>query len=569
MTRITRMKKQGNNLQPRVCETRAWRSWAAQIARGFREFAPLTLAGGRAGGCWMALVLLLCAPGIVEADNAGVPPAPVTGTAPAPVIAVPGPIVAPAETVAVAPRQLSIVRVNVTNQPYDFARPWGKRSPYSRRAIGAVLPNNRVLVTGELLSNASYIEFETPEGGRKVPAEVEAVDYEANLGLLKTSDPDFLKPFVPLELAVATVGDAVSVWQLENNGNLLVTRGTMTTAEMGRNPLDDSSYLIYRLTSTLQARDSSYTMPIVKEGKLIGILSRFEAASSNAEVVPTPVIEHFLRDIAQPPYEGFPRAGIAFSSTRDPQLRQYLGLNEQTLGGVYLTEISPGGPSEKAGLRKGDVLLRVDDQPVDQDGNYADPVYGKIAVGHLLSTRHFVGDTLKFTIWRERAMQDVKIVMTRRAPHEYVIDPYIIDRPPKFYVLGGLLLQELSRQFLREWGNDWVKKAPEELVYLERQQNELFREQTGRKIVFLSRVLPTDATVGYEELHYLIVTRINGREILSLKDIPPALAKAENNLHKIEFSTDPRTIYLNASQVQSSDAILAKTYRLPALKRLE
>src|SRR5438445_9208787 len=106
---------------------------------------------------------------------------------------------------------LSVVRVNVTNQPWDFGRPWGKRPPYSRRAIGTVLTGNRVLVTAELVANANYVELETAEGGQKVPASVEVVDYEANLALLKTDDTAFLKDYKPLELAHATVGDLLAV----------------------------------------------------------------------------------------------------------------------------------------------------------------------------------------------------------------------------------------------------------------------------------------------------------------------------------------------------------------------
>jgi hypothetical protein len=328
--------------------------------------------------------------------------------------------------------------------------------------------------------------------------------------------------------------------------------------------------MIYRVTSSLQPRDSSYTLPLVKDGKLIGMLSRFDSTSSNVDVIPTPVIEHFLRDVAHPPYKGFPRAGVSFSNTRDPQFRRYLGLTEQTAGGVYLSEVMPGGASATAGLEKGDVLLRVDDQPVDQDGNYTDPVYGKLPVGHLLSVRHYVGDTLKFTVWRGGASKDVNVVLSHRAPEDYVVDPYIIDKAPKFYILGGLVLQELSRQYLREWGADWVKKAPEDLVYIERQQTDLFREDgTGRKVVFLSRVLPSDATLGYEELHFLVVTKINGQEIRGLKDIPEALTKAVNGIHKIEFASEPSPIFLDAAQVKSSEQILAKTYRLPALQRLK
>ena len=88
-------------------------------------------------------------------------------------------------------------------------------------------------------------------------------------------------------------------------------------------------------------------------------------------------------------------------------------------------------------------------------------------------------------------------------------------------------------------------------------------------MVFLSRVLPSDATVGYEELHHLIVSKINGLDIHSLADVPPALTKATGGVHKIEFTTEPGVIYLDAGEVSSSEAALAKAYQLPLLQRLD
>ena len=464
-------------------------------------------------------------------------------------------------------KQLSIVRVNVTSQPYDFRRPWGKRNPYQRRAIGALLPNDRVLVTAELVANANYIEFETAEGGQKVPATVDTVDYECNLAILKTEDTEFLKALKPLDFAVATVGDELSVLQLEANGNLLVTRGTMTTADVSRYPIDDSPLLLYRISVSLQFRDAAFVMPVVKAGKLVGLLARYDPQSSAGDIIPTPVVEHFLRDAALPPYKGFPRVGMAYSGTRDPQLRRFVGLREQKDGGVYVTEVLKGSTAALAGVERGDVLLRVDDQVVDQDGNYNDPVYGKISLSHLLSTRHFVGDIVKLTLLRKGETKELTATLTHRSPDQYLSAPYVIDQAPKFFVLGGLVLQELSRQYLREWGTDWWKKAPEDLVYIDRQQNEL-DEDGSHKVVILNRVLPSDATVGYEELNQLVVTKINGMELKSLGDVPVALEKAVNGVHKIEFASEPTVIYLDAAQVKQSEPILAKTYRLPALKRL-
>jgi S1-C subfamily serine protease len=472
---------------------------------------------------------------------------------------------APAVT-ATPPKRLSVVRVNVTNQAYDFGKPWGKRTPVTKQALGAVLEHNRVLVTGEMMSNATFVELELPDGSRKAPAELESVDYEANLALLKCTEPGFLEELVPLQLTSATVGDQVAVWQLEANGNLLATKGTMTTAEVIRYSMADSSFLIYKVSATLQAREGSYTVPIVKDDRLIGLLARYDSQSSSVDVIPTPLIEHFLKDAAQPPYKGFPRAGMSFAPMRDPQLRRYAGLHEP--GGVYVTEVTAESGAGRAGLQKGDVIARVDGIAVDQDGNYQDATYGRIAISHLLSVNHYVGDTVKFSIWRKGEAKELAITLSHRSPRDYVSEPYIVDRPPTFYILGGMVFQELSRQYLREWGVDWTKKAPEDLVYMDRYQSELFKEP-GRKIVFLSRVLPTDATLGYEDLHFLVVTKINGQEIKRLADVPAALAKMTDGIHKIEFDTDPGEIFLNAEDIARSDSILTKSYRLPALKRLE
>jgi S1-C subfamily serine protease len=179
-----------------------------------------------------------------------------------------------------------VVRVNVTTQNWDFLRPWGKRQPFTRRAIGAVLAGKRVLVSAELVGNANYIEFEMPEGGRKTPATVEVVDYESNLAVLKGDDDKFLNGFHHFEFGEAKVGDLLDIWQLENTGVVLVTSGPLTTVEVSRYPIDESSFLVYRTTASIQFRDSSFTLPVVKGGKLVGLVVRYENSSNSAEIIP-------------------------------------------------------------------------------------------------------------------------------------------------------------------------------------------------------------------------------------------------------------------------------------------
>jgi PDZ domain-containing protein len=465
-------------------------------------------------------------------------------------------------------KHVPVVRVNATNQAYDFLRPWSKKAPASMQALGPVIANRRVLVTAEMVANSNYVELEKAESGERTAATVEAVDYEANLALLKPSDEKFLAEIKPLEIKHAVVGDRVALWQLESTGALLITGALITTVEVARYSIDDAAFLTYRMTTPLQYRESSFTLPVVKDNKLVALLMRYDARSQNVDAIPAPVIEHFLKDAAGKEYQGFPRTGLLYDTTRDPQLRRYAGLTDETPGGVYVTHIQKGGPADKAGLQEGDVILAANNKPIDQDGNYYDDQYGKVALAHLTSTKTYVGDTMKFKIFRGGKTQTLDVVAAHRAAKDYLIDPYVIGRAPRYYVLGGLVLLELSRQYLKEWGADWSKKAPERFVYYDRYQSDLFHDDR-QKIVILSQVLPTANTVGYEELSNLVVTKINGVPLKSLTDVPTALATPANGFHSIEFEENPKQIYLDAKEVEAGNAELIQSYRVRELKRLE
>src|ERR1700724_72832 len=124
------------------------------------------------------------------------------------------------------PKVLSLVRVNVTGQAYDYFRPWQKKAPFSKRALGAVLAKGRVLVTADLVANQNYVELERAESGEKTAANVEVIDYEANLALLEPSEKNFLDGIAPPDIAADTVvGDRLAAWQLEATGALVATAG--------------------------------------------------------------------------------------------------------------------------------------------------------------------------------------------------------------------------------------------------------------------------------------------------------------------------------------------------------
>ncbi len=465
-------------------------------------------------------------------------------------------------------KQLALVRVNVTGQSYDYFRPWQKKAPFSKRALGAVLSKGRVLVTADLVANQNYVELERAETGEKTAARVQVIDYEANLALLEPADKTFLAGITPLEITADTVvGDRLAAWQLEPTGALLATEGLVTTVQMTQYPIDIGEFLTYRVSIPMQYRENSYTVPLVKNNKLAGLLLRYDSRSQLLDAIPAPVITHFLKEADSQHYRGFPSAGFSFFPTRDPELREFAGEKDKG-GGVYVTNVEPNTPAMKAGLQVGDIVTAVADREIDQNGNYVDPLHGKIEFTNLLTAHAYSGDVVPFRVERNGKPIQLNVTLEHRDAKDYVSPPYNLDQPPRYYVLGGLIFQELSRQYLKEWGPTWERSAPQRLVYFDRFQSELFPDG-NRRVVILSQVLPADSTVGYDDLSYLTVTKVNGKEIKSLDDLAKAVKQPIDGFIKIETEEDPKQIELDAAQVAAEAPNLQENYGISSLQRLD
>ncbi|MBW1835379.1 MAG: PDZ domain-containing protein [Deltaproteobacteria bacterium] len=469
------------------------------------------------------------------------------------------------DTTTFSPDQ-SVIRVNVTRQGYNFRRPWEQLTSKTHTAIGVIIAGPRVLVTASLIADHRYIELEKIDTGEKSRARLEKVDYEGNLALLKPERKTFLKGMQPVQVTVdAKQGDELQVWQVKPNGTVTPGTGTITAIEAALYSYRNY-FLLYRLNGSLQYRFGNITMPVVKDGKLAGLVMRYDAKRQTINVLAAPVIKHFLADASDGKYMGFPTTDVKIVSTADPQLRQYANIPD-SVGGVYVEGVAQQSAAAKAGLRKGDIIIEIAGYPIDRRGNFEHPIYGKMALSHLLRCEFHVGDKIKHRLYRAGKLLNIEIIADHRRPEAFLVPPYIIDIPPRYYILGGLVLQELSVPYLQTYGKRWSVKAPIHFVYYEKNQD--FLENDGRKkIVFLSGVLPNSYTIGYESLSNIEVTRINNQVIARLEDVPRALETPVDGFHKIEFKQRPKMIYLNPMEIPKINEQIKKRYRISVLQNL-
>lgn len=464
----------------------------------------------------------------------------------------------------------SVVRINATLQDFSFLRPWEKGAPQPRRGLGALIDGGRVLVTAELCVNSTYIELEHPSSGAKTPAKITGIDYEANLALLEPSEEnaEALAGLEPLALdESANEGDTLEVLQIEENGESVGTEVEVLRVNVGRYFIPTSVFLLYQVKGSLQSRVNSFTLPVVKKGKLAGLLLSYSSKEQTATILAAPVIRAFLDDLADGDYEGFPNLGIAYARTLDEQLRAFAGIEDDE-GGVFVRNVAKDSSAERAGLKKGDVILTIGGHAIDSRGNYDHPEYGKLSFGHLVRGDAKVGDKVMLGIVRDGEARDIEVELVRKKAEDYLIDPYMFDRGPKYVIFGGLIFQELTLPYLESFGDNWESRAPFKLLHANAHPEE-YEEEGRDKLVFLSNTLKTPSTIGYEGMNSIVVDKVNGTAIKNIRDLSNALANPPlNGIHTIEFSDHPKVIYVDDRASRMVNQQLTQ-YGIGQLERLD
>ena len=462
--------------------------------------------------------------------------------------------------------QGSVVRVRAAIQPYDQFRPWQKKAPYGLNGTGVVLPGGKVLVTAALVANRTEVGLEKPSSAEKCGAEVEAIDYEANLALLRPERAEFLKGFKGLALGPALrAGDTAEVWQLERNGELLRNQAEILTVGVGRYPNDEAGFLQYGVRVSLPKRDDSYTLPLIRQGQLVGMAMMYDRDSQEGTAIPGPMIERFLADAEDGKYEGFPTLGVSWTPLRDPNLREEVRAPKS--GGILVTRVNPRGTAGRAGLKEGDVLLAVDGMKLDEDGNYRDSLYGPTAIGNLVRVRPTVGGRAKFLIVRDGKEMELTGTYDRRARDEVAIPTLSFDVQPDYVVVGGLVFQQLTGAYLQEWGEKWTERAPQRLVELFSFQQEK-RPNPEEKVVFLSQVLPAAINLGYQQYSGLVLERVNGKKILNLAQLSELVDAAKEGFLIFEFMDEPGKLVLDAGEAKARQEEIRKAYGIAEPRKL-
>ena len=143
--------------------------------------------------------------------------------------------------------------------------------------------------------------------------------------------------------------------------------------------------------------------------------------------------------------------------------------------------------------------------------------------------------------------------------------PYqLYDVAPTYYILGGLVFEPLSLNFLKEWRN-WRNNAPRHLVN-SYYQGEPTDDQ--REIIVLVKVLADEINVGYHDWRYNVISHVNGKRISTMKDLVSAFEEYQGEYHTIVDESGYK-IVLDKSKVDKNGERILKKYKISSDRSTE
>ena len=283
-------------------------------------------------------------------------------------------LVSPAEAVAssASPSVVNVRVTGVTASPYFGNQPYeGIGSGVIYSSDGYIVTNNHVVSDNGTPAQSVVVTLST---GQQLPATIVARDPVTDLAIIKVNKTG-LPAATFTDLSNVKVGEyAIAI------GSPLDYRNSVTlgiVSGLGRS-LDSSGSGSQALTNLIQtdapiSPGNSGGALLDSSGRVIGInVAYLPPGQTGAEnigfAIPSDTVVSIANQLLNGGHATHASLGASYV-TIDPSVQAQFGLSSST--GVVVTDVSAGGPSEKAGLQPGDVITSVQSQPVTQEGDLA------------------------------------------------------------------------------------------------------------------------------------------------------------------------------------------------------
>jgi S1-C subfamily serine protease len=440
----------------------------------------------------------------------------------------------------------SVVQFFVHSDPPDMTMPWQTEGASLYGGSGVIIDGNRILTNAHVVEYAVGIEVKRADGSERFPAQVTFISHDADLALVEVQGSRFFHGTRPIPLGqMPKLEQAVQVWGFPEGGRTLsITSGIVSRIEVDSYSQSGRRLLSTQIDAAINAGNSGG--PVISGGAIVGIaMQTLEEAENVGYMVPAPVVRHFLEDVEDGHYDGFPRLGARLQNMESEPQRAAAGMRSGQTGALVI-RVDYGGPAYGK-LRPRDVLLAIDGHPIANDLTVASPAIGRVHYSMIYQSRQ-IGERVTVSILRDgqRLTQTIQL----RA-HTPLVPGRRTTELPRYLVFAGLVFQPLSADYF-----DYFRRPPPNLVSVPWNHG-VTKER--REVIVLQRVLPDSVNRGYQTWEDEVVRLVNGVVPRDMTHLAQILDRAEGRWLRV-LMEDGHLITLDRAAARAAAERVLESY---------
>ena len=457
--------------------------------------------------------------------------------------------------------QKSVVRITTTAVEPDYKAPWNSGAIGRGIGAGFLIDGSRILTNAHVISNARYLTVERDGDPNKYSAKVQFVAHDCDLALITVDSPEFFKGMIPLQFGgIPELESVVSAYGFPIGGERMsVTTGIVSRIDFQlytHSSIDQ--HLAVQISAQINPGNSGG--PVMQNGKVVGVAFQGysgDVAQGVAYMIPTPVIQRFLRDIKDNHYDKYVDLGVTYTKLLNPAQRHYLGLKDDDRGVLIPTVVSAGPCAGK--VQPGDVLIAIDGHPIASDASVE--LDGDRVEMPEIVERKFKGDKVKLDLVRDKQPTSITIELSTVAP--YLIQGHSYDVRARYILYGGLLFQPLNLELIDAYQpSDLRLRHFFDFFVLD----QLYMEHP--EVVVLTNILPDPINTYLAPYRFGVVDEVNGAKIKTLGDLAKALATTSDRF-VIKMIGDGPPLVLDPAQVAAARDRIKTRYNVLQEQNLE
>jgi Do/DeqQ family serine protease len=263
---------------------------------------------------------------------------------------------------------------------------------------GFIISKDGYILTNEhVIDGADKITVTVNGYSTPFTAQLVGYDYDKDLAVLKIkTDKDL--PTLPLGKSEnILVGDWVIAIGNPYGLDHTVTVGVISAKGRPVN-IEDRHYENLLQTDTSINPGNSGGPLLNLSGEVVGINTAVNAqAQGIGFAIPTSTVQAILQDLMKNGQVIRPWLGV-YLQPITKELADYFGL--KNTDGVIVSSVAPGGPAEKAGLQRGDVILEFNKKPVKSQDDLVN-----------LVQKTKVGDKIVLVVFRDGSSNFVEVTI--------------------------------------------------------------------------------------------------------------------------------------------------------------